>query len=84
MESAHVGVILDSGILIAAERGGQRVRQLLSDVRAAQGEVDMGLSVVTIAELIHGAYRAGTEARQRRVPSKSAKFPQGNKIPSLR
>jgi predicted nucleic acid-binding protein len=58
-------VILDSSILIAAERGGQTVRQILSDVRAAQGEIDIGLSVVTIAELLHGAYRAGSEARRR-------------------
>lgn len=61
-----MGVILDSSILIAAERGGQTVRQILSDVRAAQGEIDIGLSVATIAELLHGAYRAGSEARQRR------------------
>ena len=61
-----MGVILDSSILIAAERAGQTVRQILSAVRAAQGEVDIGLSVVTIAELLHGAYRAETEARQQR------------------
>ena len=60
-----MGVILDSSILIAAERGGQTVRQFLSALRAAQGEVNIGLSVVTIAELLHGAYRAETEARQR-------------------
>ena len=60
-----MGVILDSSILIAAERGGQTVRQILSDVRAAQGEIDIVLSVATIAELLHGAYRAGSEARRR-------------------
>jgi len=61
-----VGVILDTSILIAAERAGQSVRQILADVRAAQGEIDIGLSVVTIAELLHGAYRAVSEDRQRR------------------
>ena len=61
-----MGVILDSSILIAAERARQSVRQILSDVRAAQGEIDIGLFVVTIAELLHGAYRAGSEAGQRR------------------
>ena len=60
-----MGVILDSSILIAAERAGSTVRDILSAVRAAQGEVDIGLSVVTIAELLHGAYRAGSEARRR-------------------
>jgi predicted nucleic acid-binding protein len=58
-------VILDSSVLIAAERAGQTVRQILSDVRATQGEIDIGLSVVSIAELLHGAYRADLEARQR-------------------
>ena len=58
-------MILDSSILIAAERAGRTVRHILSDVRAGQGEIDIGLSVVTIAELLHGAYRAGSEARRR-------------------
>ncbi len=66
MESARVGVILDSSILIAAERRGQTVRQILEQVRASQGEIDLGLSVVTVAELIHGAYRSREETRRRR------------------
>ncbi len=66
MEAARVGVILDSSILIAAERAGQTVRQILTDIRATQGEIDIGLSVVTMAELFHGAYRADSEARQQR------------------
>lgn len=61
-----MGVILDSSILIAAERQSHTVRQILEQVRASQGEIDLGLSVVTIAELIHGAYRSREEARQRR------------------
>ncbi len=37
-------------------------------MRAAYGEVDIGLSVVTIAELVHGAYRAKVDAdRLRRL-----------------
>ena len=60
-----MGVILDSSVLIAAERAGQSVRQILSAVRASHGEIDIGLSVVAIAELLHGAYRADLEARQR-------------------
>ncbi len=43
-----MGVILDSSILIAAERAGQTVRQILTDIRATQGEIDIGLSVVTM------------------------------------
>ena len=60
------GVILDSSVIIAAERSGRTVRQILEQVRASQGEIEIGLSVVTIAELVHGAYRAGTEARRTR------------------
>lgn len=37
-------------------------------MKAIQGEVEIGVSVVTIAELVHGAYRTKTEAqRQRRL-----------------
>jgi predicted nucleic acid-binding protein len=61
-----VGIILDSSILIAAERQSHTVRQILEQVRASQGEIDLGLSVVSVAELIHGAYRSREEARQRR------------------
>ncbi|HXP81063.1 MAG TPA: PIN domain-containing protein [Verrucomicrobiae bacterium] len=68
MESAGMGLILDSSIIIAAERRGLTVLQILEQVRAAQGEIEVGLSVVTIAELVHGAYRAKTqEQRDRRL-----------------
>ncbi len=67
MESAGVaGVILDSSVIIAAERRGHTVRQILEQVRASQGEIEIGASVITIAELVHGAYRAKTQARQER------------------
>ena len=63
-----MGLILDSSILIAAERIGRTVRQILDQVRSVQGEIEIGLSVVTIAELVHGAYRAKTrEQRDRRL-----------------
>ena len=63
-----MGLILDSSIIIAAERRGLTVLQILEQVRAAQGEIEVGLSVVTIAELVHGAYRAKTqEQRDRRL-----------------
>ena len=63
-----MGVILDSSVLIAAERRGHSVREMLEQVRATQGEIEVGLSVVTIAELMHGAYRAKTETdRDRRL-----------------
>lgn len=63
-----MGLILDSSIVVAAERRGHNVPHILEQIRAAYGEIDVGLSVVTIAELVHGAYRAKTDAdRQRRL-----------------
>jgi tRNA(fMet)-specific endonuclease VapC len=62
-----MGVILDSSVLIAGERRGESVREILKRVHAAQGEVDSALSVVTIVELTHGIYRAKNDAdRERR------------------
>lgn len=61
-----MGLILDSSVVVTAERKGKTVRQILEQLYAAHGETDLGLSVVTIAELIHGAYRAQTEVQQKR------------------
>jgi tRNA(fMet)-specific endonuclease VapC len=56
-----VGLILDSSVMIAAERRGHSVRQILEQIKTVHGEIEIGLSVVTIAELMHGAYRAKRE-----------------------
>ena len=61
-----MGLILDSSIAVAAERRGHNVPHILEQIRAAYGEIDVGLSVVTIAELVHGAYRAKTDAQRLR------------------
>ena len=61
-----MGIILDSSIIIAAERRGHTVREILKQVKAVQGEIEIGVSVVTIAELVHGAYRTKTQAQQQR------------------
>jgi tRNA(fMet)-specific endonuclease VapC len=68
VDATRVGLILDSSVVIARERRGQTVPQILEQIKAAHGEIDIGLSLVTIAELTHGAYRAKTNAdRQRRL-----------------
>jgi predicted nucleic acid-binding protein len=54
-------VILDSSVVIASERRGHSVLEILEQLRAAQGDIDIGLSVVTVAELTHGAYRSKNE-----------------------
>lgn len=64
MERASVGIVLNSSVIITAERKGHTVRQILEQLKAAQGETDIGVSVVSIAELVHGAYRAKTQWQQ--------------------
>lgn len=61
-----MGIVLDSSVIISAERRGHSVRQILEQVHASQGETEVGLSVVTVAELVHGAYRAKTETQRNR------------------
>lgn len=55
-----MGVILDSSEIIALERDRGIVEQL---VAGREGE-PFGISVVTVAELLHGVERADTEARK--------------------
>lgn len=66
MEPANVGIVLDSSVLIAAERRGRTVREILQDISAMKGEIEISISVVTIAELVHGAYRTKDQAQQQR------------------
>jgi len=56
-----VGLILDSSVVIAGERQGRTVRQILGEFRTAYGDTGIGLSVVTVAELAHGIQGAGNE-----------------------
>jgi tRNA(fMet)-specific endonuclease VapC len=60
MESPVLGPILDSSVIIAAERKRQTVEELLTFVRQAFGEVEIAISAVTLAELVHGVVRANT------------------------
>jgi tRNA(fMet)-specific endonuclease VapC len=66
VERASVGIILDSSVIIAAERRGHTVREILEQVKAVRGETGIGVSVVSIAELVHGVYRAKSQAQQQR------------------
>jgi len=61
-----MGLILDSTYLIAAERQGKSVLQILEQVETAFGAADIGIAVIAVAELVHGAYRAQNEARKQR------------------
>jgi len=66
VEPANVGLILDSSVVIAGERRGHTVRQILEQFKNDFGETEIGLSVVAIVELTHGIQRAGTEERRQR------------------
>jgi tRNA(fMet)-specific endonuclease VapC len=59
-----VGLILDSSVVIAGERRGHTVRQILEQLHAAHCEIELGLSVVTVVELVHGVQRAQDEKRR--------------------
>jgi predicted nucleic acid-binding protein len=61
-----VGLILDSGVVIAAERRGLGDLEFLEQLKTIYGDTAIGLSVVTIAELTHGAYRAVDDVRKMR------------------
>jgi len=65
MDSSELGVILDSSILIEAERQRLDVAQFLEQVKAQIGELDAALCSISVAELAHGVYRADTPERRR-------------------
>jgi predicted nucleic acid-binding protein len=59
-----MGLILDSRVLITAERLGQNARQMLADISSHAGNTEIAVSVITLIELAHGAARADTPERK--------------------
>jgi len=57
-----LGLVLDSSILIAGERRGETVKQVIQRVRSVHGDRESALSAISIIELTHGIYRAKTDA----------------------
>lgn len=55
-----MGLVLDSSVLIAAEREKRPVSQLLSSLEASYLETQFVLSSITVMELEHGWHRANT------------------------
>lgn len=61
------GVVLDSSLLIAAERSKPTAAGEVENLQKTIGDTPVELSAVTVAELGHGIYRANTpEIRKRR------------------
>ncbi len=65
MESAVIGLVLDSSVLVAAERQKLTTPQAIRKVRETAGNVTIVICPLTVAELAHGIYRAETPERSR-------------------
>lgn len=62
-----MGIILDSSVVIAAERRGHTVEQFIEHVVSLSGDQEAALSSIGLTELVHGIYRAhDPETRARR------------------
>lgn len=61
-----MGLILDSSVIIDAERRGETVERLIERIVRATGDQDASLSAVGLTELVHGVYRAATPERRLR------------------
>jgi predicted nucleic acid-binding protein len=59
-----VGLLIDSTVLIHAERRGRTVDQLIQDIMSRFGDVELALSVMSAGELFHGCWRADSPARR--------------------
>ena len=59
-----MGLILDSSIVIAAERRGDTPAQLVAQIASFAGDQEAALSAVGLTELVHGIYRADTTERR--------------------
>lgn len=59
-----MGLILDSSVVIAAERRGDTPAQLVQQVIGVAGNQEAALSSVGLTELVHGIYRASSAERR--------------------
>jgi tRNA(fMet)-specific endonuclease VapC len=58
------GLVLDSSLLVAAERARQTAAEVLTRIRASTGDVPIAICAMTVAELAHGIYRAQSAERR--------------------
>jgi predicted nucleic acid-binding protein len=64
MEPANLGVVLDSSVVIEAERQRLDVVRFLKYISTQIGEREAALCSISVAELVHGVHRADTPARR--------------------
>jgi predicted nucleic acid-binding protein len=65
MEPAVLGLVLDSSVLVAAERKKFTTPEAIRKVRETVGDLTIVICSLTVAELAHGIYRANTPERSR-------------------
>lgn len=56
-----MGLIVDTCILIAAERAGQDVLDLVQAIRGHTGRIELSISAISLVEMAHGISRARSE-----------------------
>lgn len=59
-----MGILVDSTVFIAAERKGWSARQAFAEIATRFPDESLAISVITLAELAHGAVRADTLTRR--------------------
>ncbi len=64
MDSPILGVVVDSSVLVSAERANLTTSDVLKQVRTSVGDVPIAISVMTFAELAHGIHRANSPERR--------------------
>ena len=66
MDATLLGVVLDSSVLIAAERRKLTPAQAVESIQQTLGELPIVLCAVPVAQIGHGIYRANTEELRNR------------------
>lgn len=61
-----MGLLIDSTVVIHAERRGLTPAQLIDELQERYGDTVLAVSVMSAAELFHGCRRADTPARRAR------------------
>jgi predicted nucleic acid-binding protein len=64
MEPTNLGVVLDSSVMIDAERQRLDVARLLKRIFTQIGEREVAVCSISVAELAHGVHRADTPERR--------------------
>lgn len=61
-----MGLLIDSTLLIRAERNRLTPAELVAEILERWGDVELAISVMSAGELLHGCWRADTVARRAR------------------